>query len=93
VHWDEEAFDNEMMTGFAESPTAPVPLDMPLSRVSIASMGDLGYQVDLTTADPYSLPALLGYGTFRDSFGRDLVLDEEPQVLKTTFVPSTPDAQ
>jgi hypothetical protein len=93
VHWNEETFDNEMMTGFAESPTAPVPLDMPLSRVSIASMGDLGYQVDLTTADPYSLPALAGYGTFRDSFGRDLVLDEEPQVLETTFVPSTPDAQ
>ena len=30
---------------------------MTLSRLSIAAIGDLGYQVDLSKADSYSLPS------------------------------------
>lgn len=52
-HWRESVFDKELMTGFLDA-SGNV-----LSRLSIASMADLGYQVDLTTADAYTLPALL----------------------------------
>ncbi len=49
-HW-ESAFFEEIM--------ARVPDGVPLSRMTIASMADLGYSVDLDVADPYtpSLPA------------------------------------
>ena len=46
-HWRETTFDNEIMTGYVNLGFNP------LSAVSIASMADLGYAVDYTTADPY----------------------------------------
>ena len=52
-HWKESIFKTEVMTGYAE----PVGTAMPLSRVSIASMADLGFTVDLTKADEYRPPA------------------------------------
>ncbi len=48
-HWDEETFDNELMTGY-------VALDMPLSRLTVAALDDLAYQVNYAAADAYSLP-------------------------------------
>lgn len=51
-HWDEGFFDTELMTGFAEA----TPL-LPLSRLTGASLADIGYTVGLTSADPYSIPA------------------------------------
>lgn len=50
-HWDDETFNNELMTGFLDSPGAN-----PLSRLTIGSLDDLGYVVDYSSADPYSLP-------------------------------------
>jgi hypothetical protein len=50
-HWREANFDNELMTGFINPNT-----DNPLSRVSLASLADIGYEVDLSAAEPYSLP-------------------------------------
>jgi hypothetical protein len=50
VHWRESVFDREVMTGFVE-PNA----DMPFSTVSIASLEDLGYLVNLLSADPYQV--------------------------------------
>jgi hypothetical protein len=49
-HWRESAFNNELMTGWID------PGYNPLSRITIASMADLGYMVDLTQADPYVPP-------------------------------------
>jgi hypothetical protein len=49
-HWRESVFDNEMMTGYIDTGLNP------LSAMSIASLGDLGYHVDLSKADPYSVP-------------------------------------
>lgn len=49
-HWRESVFANELMTGFINTGFNP------LSRVTIASIGDLGYQVNLAAADPYALP-------------------------------------
>jgi hypothetical protein len=52
-HWRESTFGTELMTGFVQSGTNP------LSAMSIASLSDLGYQVDpsLPTAEPYQVPA------------------------------------
>lgn len=51
VHWRESVFDKEVMTGFVE-PNA----DMPFSGISIASLQDLGYLVNLLSADPFQVP-------------------------------------
>jgi hypothetical protein len=50
-HWREAVFDNEVMTGYVNLGFNP------LSTVSIASMADLGYQVDYSAADPYVIAA------------------------------------
>jgi hypothetical protein len=52
AHWRESVFGNEVMTGFISSATDP------LSKVSVASMGDLGYAVNVANAELYVLPPL-----------------------------------
>jgi leishmanolysin len=52
-HWRESVFRNELMTGFVAGPPNP------MSRLTVASLKDLGYVVDLNKAEPYSLPNLL----------------------------------
>ena len=49
-HWREATFDTELMTGFDD------PGRNAMSRMTIASLQDLGYQVNLNAADSYSLP-------------------------------------
>jgi len=44
-HWSEAVFGKEIMTGYAENS------NMPLTRLTIASLVDLGYAVDLTKAE------------------------------------------
>lgn len=45
------------MTGFVDAGVNP------LSQVTVASMGDLGYSVNLADADPYTLaPGLRAFG-------------------------------
>ncbi len=52
-HWEEEDFDNELMTGFIDSA-----LDTnPLSAMTVESFEDVGYTVDPSGADSYSLPS------------------------------------
>ncbi len=52
-HWRETTFNAELMTSVSE----PVGVATPISRLTIASLKDLGYTVDLSAADAYSLPA------------------------------------
>ncbi|MGH3692576.1 MAG: leishmanolysin-related zinc metalloendopeptidase [Pseudonocardiaceae bacterium] len=52
-HWRESVFRNELMSGFIAG------RGNPLSRMTVASLSDLGYQVDLDAAEPYRLPDLL----------------------------------
>ncbi|WP_043194304.1 leishmanolysin-related zinc metalloendopeptidase [Streptomyces sp. NRRL F-2664] len=52
-HWRETVFGNELM-----SPTIAA-AGNPLSRLTAASLGDLGYEVDLDGAEPYELPDLM----------------------------------
>lgn len=50
-HWRESVFGRELMQGFVKSG------GMPLSRVTVASLRDLDYQVDLSAADPFTPPS------------------------------------
>jgi subtilisin-like proprotein convertase family protein len=49
-HWRESILQNELLTGWIQSGVNP------LSRLTVASLGDLGYQVDADRADAFSLP-------------------------------------
>jgi hypothetical protein len=53
-HWRETVFRNELMSGFIAAPGNP------MSRVTVASLQDLGYVVNLDAAEPYELPDLMG---------------------------------
>jgi len=52
AHWDEDRFNAELMTGFIEAAGVP----MPISRMTVGSLQDMGYTVNYAAADPYSLP-------------------------------------
>jgi len=51
-HWREAVFEEELMTGYAENAGTA----MPISRMTIAALQDLGYTVRYAAADPYKLP-------------------------------------
>lgn len=53
AHWREIVFGNELMSGFISS------RNNPLSRVTVGSLEDLGYEVDLDAAEPFALPTPL----------------------------------
>ncbi len=50
-HWRDSLFRNELMTGWIGPGAA-----LPLSRVTVASLADLGYRVNLAAANPF-IPA------------------------------------
>ncbi|MFH8259211.1 leishmanolysin-related zinc metalloendopeptidase [Streptomyces roseolus] len=75
-HWRESVFDNELMSPNIDGD------DNPLSRLTVASLQDLGYTVDLDAAEPYALPNLLAIARS----GR--VLAAEPRRLVLPTVPS-----
>lgn len=56
VHWDEAWFDNELMTPVAEATAVA----MPVSRLTIGALLDMGWIASLGAADPYVLPACAG---------------------------------
>ena len=51
-HWRESVFKNELMSGIIAG------TGNPLSRLTAASLQDLGYKVNLSAVEPYSLPNL-----------------------------------
>jgi hypothetical protein len=52
-HWREVIFKSELMTGFISDGRNPI------SRLTVASLQDVGYTVDLTKAEAYALPNLM----------------------------------
>lgn len=52
-HWRESVMLTELMTGFAE----PAGVPMPISRITIGSLQDMGYTVNYAAADAYIRPA------------------------------------
>ena len=68
AHWREDVFGNELMTGFIDIGMNP------LSRMTIASLEDIGYEVNYNAADAYILPGLrmlaeMGLGATRADHG------------------------
>ena len=80
-HWRETVFRNELMSGFIDAAGNPI------SRVTVASLADLGYQVDIDNAEPYALPNLLSLAesgqlvSHRAPIDRGMMLPTVPQVL------------
>jgi hypothetical protein len=52
AHWRESVFDTELMT-----PQLNSSVPNPLSAVSVGSLGDMGYLVNVTLSDSYAWPA------------------------------------
>jgi hypothetical protein len=52
-HWRESVFKNELMSGFIAA------ANNPLSKVTVGSLKDLGYVVNMNAAETYTLPNLL----------------------------------
>ncbi|RLS29932.1 MAG: hypothetical protein DWH79_11355 [Planctomycetota bacterium] len=49
AHWDEATLGTELMTGYLSK-------GMPLSRITVGALRDLGYSVNYAAADPFKLP-------------------------------------
>lgn len=77
-HWKEDVFQTELMTGFASAG------HMPLSRLTLGALADLGYRVNLALADPYTLPTTPNTGPQRAG----LELRERLITPDGIFVPS-----
>lgn len=72
-HWRELTFRTELMTGYLNGGVAN-----PLSALTIRSLQDIGYTVDLGTAEGYALPTAANLGGIRGSMlaetpGREIV--------------------
>jgi hypothetical protein len=50
-HWEESVFDTELMTGWYNSGETN-----PLSAITVASMADLDYEVNMAAAETYTRP-------------------------------------
>jgi hypothetical protein len=67
-HWRESVFKNELMTGFLNIGSNPLSLE------TVASMGDLGYLVTYSAADPYFLSLMLRAGPSAQVVMRDDIM-------------------
>jgi Leishmanolysin len=80
-HWRETVFRNELMSGFIAAPGNP------MSSVTVGSLQDLGYAVDASAAEPFTLPDLLSLAEEgrlvapRGPFAEGMVLPNIPIVL------------
>lgn len=81
AHWRETVFGNELMSGIIAEAGNPI------SRVTAASLQDLGYEVDMSAAEAYTLPSLLMLAELgllaahEDHGGRGEMLIPTPLVL------------
>lgn len=69
AHWRESDMGRELMTGFLDSGSSN-----PLSSITIGAMEDMGYEVDLTKADAYTVSPLLRAAPGRTVRIKDVVL-------------------
>ncbi|MYG80732.1 MAG: hypothetical protein F4187_02685, partial [Gemmatimonadetes bacterium] len=76
AHWRESVFDDEIMTPFVGGGHA-------LSLITIESLADLGYGVDVTQAEPYNLPAARPLGPTGD---RGPIIDLGDDVARRPIV-------
>lgn len=80
-HWREVIFVNELMSGYINQTGNPI------SRVTVGSLQDLGYVVDMDAAEPYNLPNLLMLAeegllvTHEAPIGMGIILPTIPLIL------------
>jgi hypothetical protein len=77
-HWRETVFRNELMTGFVGA------AGNPLSRMTVGSLEDVGYVVDMNAAEPYGLPNLMALAE------SGLLMAANGALAKGTMLPSIP---
>src|SRR5690606_11014763 len=86
-HWDEETFGHELMTGY-------VSLGMALSRLTVAALDDLAYQVNYAAADAYPPPPAAPLLTASVTLLREEILRPlgsiGPDGTMTSFPPMAP---
>jgi hypothetical protein len=85
-HWRESVFTTEIMTGFV----SPVGTANPLSRMTLASMADMGYDVDFGAADSFRLAApgaalRLGWGEQWEELDLGPILMKAPDGSRRTI--------
>lgn len=76
-HWRESSFGDEAMTGYISAPGGG---HNPLSMLTVSSMQDMGYSVDLVQADAFTIntrtcPAAAGSGVFNP--GTVVIVDKD----------------
>ncbi|GGJ31893.1 leishmanolysin-related zinc metalloendopeptidase [Deinococcus roseus] len=75
-HWSEALFGNELMTGFVNMGS------MPLSKITVGALEDLGYKVNYNAAEAYTLPLVSSQGIDDHNHGQGLIeLFTVPQVF------------
>ncbi|WP_461413939.1 leishmanolysin-related zinc metalloendopeptidase [Gemmatimonas sp.] len=83
-HWREGVLRNELMTGFLNFGSNP------LSRISVGSLQDLGYTVNVAAADGYSFTASLYRFPVSGVFSRRMHADVKTLPLFTTDAQGRP---
>jgi hypothetical protein len=84
AHWREQVFNNELMSGIISG------VGNPISRVTVASLQDLGYVVNINAAEPFELPTLLSLAesgalvVHEVPINTGIVLPNIPTVLPTS---------
>jgi hypothetical protein len=76
-HWDEACLGGELMTGYVETGQS-----MPLSRLTIASLKDMGYGVNLNAADKFSKERLRNCGSYCPGAHRQLRVGRQAHPLE-----------
>lgn len=65
-HWRESIFDTEVMTGFENAPIVNgTALPLPVSRMTIGSLADIGYTINFGGADAWRVPGSSILGSAR----------------------------
>jgi Leishmanolysin len=76
-HWRESTFGDELMTGFLSGQRQP------LSRVTASALADLGYKIDLSKADAFTLNAAIQAPRQISGYSCSRMRRPVPTVLKT----------
>jgi hypothetical protein len=76
-HWDEICLRGELMTGYVQGGQA----SMPLSRLTIASLKDMGYGVNSDAADEFSIYRLEHCGSYCPEARRQLRVGRQAHPL------------
>ncbi len=81
-HWREAVFGDELLTGFLSGAVRP------LSRMSVGCFEDMGYQVDYSSANGYTLPSMLRIAEIGLFGTRDAVDTCAIERIKPVIVPA-----